>query len=640
MAPRLQHRIKPRIRPGRLSPAIVLIAILVTACTGDSDTGNRRLVPADPIARRMTYIPFPMAIELDGDLSDWDGAPFNTVDSGKHFADSPTNNGVMSFALAANAGNLYVTMTMPDEEIVTGGSGEEFWLQDSFEFFMNFSGNLLAEEYNTQVAQFIVSPGSLDSDLADVQISGQNLPFNTEAVVFETDDGWGFEARIPLFGTLEPRHGGFIGFQAYGNGASIWGRNSHLIWSEVDTDGDAWQRPDVFGQAIFYEIGRDDAPQPIMPSIDGLTPGSWGNIVSNTWLGYRNRYIFCGPQCGYNLGLVFDPASEYLAVSEGIGYGLLSAVMMNDQYTFDIIYDASHKILFDASNSLFHWRADNTGGITDVYAATDADQDIAMALIFADERVRRKDWDESPSRPYGQRARETLDAIYAIHVNGDAQLKPGTLAGFDGVNLMNPSYFSPAWYRLYDQFEGKGRWAPVISAGYQTLGANPGASLGLAPDWMSQSGEAALEHCERMRLLLENCQYTMGYDAIRVPWRVGLDCIWFEDERACDWSRRSIDFFRTLEPELIARMYDLDGTPIVDYQDEAMIAMWYFAARAAGTLCSKPAWPNRCEPLATLRETDTGGSTNDYITTRVSRGLRLHSCRAISQISSRSEQCP
>lgn len=558
----------------RASLLVFLLLGWLTACGSEIQT-------IDPVPGRAIYVPFPVRINLDGNLDDWAGIERVTVTEGKHFGSSPGNNDQFSFALAADTGNFYVMMTTPDQEVVSGRSGEAFWQEDSFEFFLNFTGNLAADTYDDGIMQVIVNATAVDAGASTNSISGQNVPPGTQAVTFTTEDGWGFEARVPLHGQHALKHGKAVGFQAYGNGGSLWGRNAHLIWAASDPDGDAWDNPAVFGQALLTEMGRDDIPQPVVVSQSGMEPGTWGEIVTQTWRHYREQYIFCGENCGGNLGLVFDPSVDYIAVSEGIGYGMLIAVMLDDQETFDYIYDAATRILLDPNNNLHHWRATSNGVVTDAYSATDAEQDIALALIFASERVQLGEWQPHDSLPYDEHAQQILDAVFIEQVIEDRYLTPGTLRGFDGINLMNPSYFSPAWYRIYDDFEEGNRWDALIEEGYATLERNPGAAYGLAPDWMSVDGSNAADHCQTMNINLNNCRFQMRYDAIRVPWRVGVDCLWFDEPRACSWSRRSVEFLKGYDNVNTLLLYDLDGAPIVDYRDEVMLSMWYFAALGA-----------------------------------------------------------
>ena len=71
-------------------------------------------------------------------------------------------------------------------------------------------------------------------------------------------------------------------------------------------------------------------------------------------------------------------------VSEGIAYGMLLAVYANDQPTFDKLWQYSQAHL--DGNGLMNWYIGPAGETLGTGAATDADEDMAFALIVADAR--------------------------------------------------------------------------------------------------------------------------------------------------------------------------------------------------------------------------------------------------------------
>ena len=317
-------------------------------------------------------------------------------------------------------------------------------------------------------------------------------------------------------------------------------------------------------------------------------PLDWQTALERTWEGYKQHFIFCGADCGNNLGLVFDPLIGYNAVSEGVGYGMLMAVVMNDQAAFDVIFNAANTYLWDQIAGLYHWRADNSGTITGRGSATDADEDIALALIFAHQRVLNGEWSPSATVAYDERANTIIDAIFAREIYRGQYIIPGNEWYVDGQAITNPSYFTPAWYRIYDAFQGTDRWSAVIDQGYETIFATEGAPRGLTPDWSQADGAPAYPWCESGGSTLQSCRYEMYYDAIRVPWRIGTDCLWFGEPRACEWVNRGADFLLNEtgrgNPDVaarMARMYDMAGNPIVSHQDGTMIGMWLAGAVAS-----------------------------------------------------------
>jgi endo-1,4-beta-D-glucanase Y len=569
---------------------LVCLLVLTLAVPGFALAQGGTPVPAG-VTGELLYIPFPVAIAVDGDLSDWADVPHYTVDKGPNLSGDPAENGSFTVALAASADTFYITMTMADRNIVAGQHGTNFWNEDSLEFYLNLTGDFYAPVYTKGMYQVNINAADIgNTDPGALTPTGTNsdtLPLS--GYVFKTDEGWGFEAEVPLAGLFEIAHGAEIGFQAQANGATQADRDVKLIWSNADTGDTSWQDPTVFGRAIFYELGQTDVPQPSGPPADDESSGGfdwaglpWGEIVRATWEGYKANYIFCGEQCGNNLGLVFDPNMGYQAVSEGVGYGLLMAVMMDDQATFDTVYDAAHDIMLDPATGLLNWRVDNTGAITGETSATDAEEDIAAALIFAQSRVDRGEWAQHAERPYGDSANALIDAIYTYEVADGRYLTPGDAWDGEGQEILNLSYFAPAWYRIFDDFQGTDRWQPVITYGYRSLFTTDGAPLGLAPDWSTSDGGPAYDYCDAHGRERSACLYEMTFDAIRVPWRIGLDCLWFDEARACQWSGRTAEFLKALPPDQFGRLYDMDGVPVVSYQNEMMDGMWLVASLASG----------------------------------------------------------
>ncbi|HOW90785.1 MAG TPA: hypothetical protein PK883_00595, partial [Anaerolineaceae bacterium] len=56
----------------------------------------------------VVYIPFPVPIQVDGDLSDWADIPSIYVDRGPTPSADPAENGSFTFSVAADADYLYV----------------------------------------------------------------------------------------------------------------------------------------------------------------------------------------------------------------------------------------------------------------------------------------------------------------------------------------------------------------------------------------------------------------------------------------------------------------------------------------------------------------------------------------------------
>ncbi|MDD5456695.1 MAG: glycosyl hydrolase family 8, partial [Candidatus Margulisbacteria bacterium] len=130
---------------------------------------------------------------------------------------------------------------------------------------------------------------------------------------------------------------------------------------------------------------------------------AWDTALTNTLAGYKSRFIDA-----YGTGLVHDTSRTTVdgriasaSVSEGTGYGLLLFLWGNRQDDFDALWSAAVNKQQKSNNKLFKWIVDKNGyevsfdGSTN--NATDADEDIALALIFADrlKKLGFADWKDS-----------------------------------------------------------------------------------------------------------------------------------------------------------------------------------------------------------------------------------------------------
>ena len=242
---------------------IFCIAAGVIAGAGLAAAQENGLVPP-AIDGEAVYIPFPVPITVDGDLSDWASIQPVTVERGTQRSDNPVENGSFTFAVAADMANFYIYMTMPDQTIIAGQHGADTWNEDSLEFYLNLSGDRWATGYGNGIGQIRITPADIgNTDPGALTLGGTNVTaFSVSGFVFKTDDGWGFEAAVPIGDTITPEHGLEIGFQAHANGASVQDRDVKLIWSLRDQADRSWEDPSLFGAGLFFEIGRTDVPEP------------------------------------------------------------------------------------------------------------------------------------------------------------------------------------------------------------------------------------------------------------------------------------------------------------------------------------------------------------------------------------------
>ncbi len=266
------------------APEVVEIPV-VSVAIPDADA----LAPAGEYG--LTYVaPFPVAITLDGDFSDWSGVPLVPLPENAQPGDVPS----MQFAAAADAENLYLFGQVYDDLIISGEHGSNFWNEDSLEFYINATGDLELGRYVDGVAQITV-PALNISNPDEPVISGvQGASAEAQLNAVQTENGWAVEIAVPLESavwSITPEQGGVLGFQAHLNSASTSSRDAKLIWSLADTGDSSYQNPSVFGQLVFHEIGTsmdgagDADAEASDPDDDPLNNGEWALLWADEFDG-------------------------------------------------------------------------------------------------------------------------------------------------------------------------------------------------------------------------------------------------------------------------------------------------------------------------------------------------------------------
>jgi hypothetical protein len=247
-------------------------------------------------------------------------------------------------------------------------------------------------------------------------------------------------------------------------------------------------------------------------------------------------------------------------VSEGIAYGMLLAVYAQDQPdaqpTFDKLWQYSQKWL--DGNGLMNWYINAAGTqALGTGSASDADEDMAYALIAADARWGGRG---SLTTNYIDLAKTLIGKIWQLEVDHgrNEAFKPGD-TGFDGA-VINISYFAPAYYRVFGRVTGQtANWNRVATTSYdiieRTLNAQNGnANNGLVPAWSTPAGvpmaPPGTGHPTHHQL-----------DSCRTPFRIAVDYCWNAEPRALVYLQKITGFYAGIGAAAMVDGYDLNGTP-------------------------------------------------------------------------------
>lgn len=253
------------------------------------------------------------------------------------------------------------------------------------------------------------------------------------------------------------------------------------------------------------------------------------------------------------------PSNQDDTVSEGIGYGMIAAVYMADRTTFDGLWTYA-KAHFD-THGLMIWHLSASGATLDAGSASDGDLDIAWALIMGSNQ-----WS---SATYLSAAKSMINNISSMSLGPDGMLKPGD--GWGGTTLTNPSYFSPAYFRVFAAVTGDANWSgPILDRNYEILAAVTGAN-GLVPDWTNNQSTVNQGNLANAMTPgnYDNSHY--GYDACRTPWRIALDYCFNGEPRAMSYLTKVGAFFSGVGASNIGDQYAVTGMPTMGNKNMAFI---------------------------------------------------------------------
>jgi endoglucanase len=296
------------------------------------------------------------------------------------------------------------------------------------------------------------------------------------------------------------------------------------------------------------------------------------SLLSSSWDSYKAEFI-------QSDGRSIDPAQQNITTSEAQGYALLRAVWVDDKPTFDKVYRFTSDNMKRPKDNLFGWRFGRlpsgkygflTGGGNN--SASDADSDIAFALLLASKR-----WNDPK---YKSEALPIIKDMWRYETASGSGGKRYLIAGNWAQNqqkfIVNVSYFAPYEWRTFAAVDPHDDWQTLISPAYDLLKESGNAPLdkskgvGLPPDWLAidrKSGQLTSAN-------ISNLSTNYSFDAMRTPWRIALDYQWYKDPRAYDYLKNSYQYLASdyEKNHTLASTYTHDGVRVSSSENPAMYA--------------------------------------------------------------------
>jgi endo-1,4-beta-D-glucanase Y len=273
-----------------------------------------------------------------------------------------------------------------------------------------------------------------------------------------------------------------------------------------------------------------------------------GERLQALWVQYKHAYML-------ETGAVRDPLRADRVTSEAQSYALLQSAWLRDERAFQAAYRWTNEHL-RRPDGLYSWLWDpRAGRIADANSATDADSDIAFALLVAASAFDRADY-----------VCEAARLVKAVREQAAISLEEGwfpSAGNWAGAErIVNLSYFAPYEYEYFATLDPGGGWQRVTTTGYALL-EQATRDAALPADFAVLTPAGAVGPLPATSGLSRE----FSFDAVRIPWRIDLDCRLHRREAGC----REQALVRRLE-EILARdrtfvsRYSISGERLTDVE--------------------------------------------------------------------------
>ncbi|WP_018931126.1 glycosyl hydrolase family 8 [Gracilibacillus lacisalsi] len=281
---------------------------------------------------------------------------------------------------------------------------------------------------------------------------------------------------------------------------------------------------------------------------------------------------------GDDLGYMLDTGNDDVR-TEGMSYGMMMAVQMDDQDIFDRLWKWSMTYMYmeEGENAgYFAWSCAPDGSKNAYGPAPDGEEYFALALFFASHQ-----WgDGTGIYQYSKHAKDLLHRCIHKGENNDGypmwNPENKLIKFVPSVEFSDPSYHLPHFYELFALWsyeEDRDFWKEAAIASRQYIAKSAHPITGLAPEYAFYDGSP--NHIRGFGHFFS--------DSYRVACNIGLDYEWFQDN-ACPVvvAEKIQAFFADKDPEDYRR-YKIDGEP---FDEKALHPVGLIAANAMASLAT------------------------------------------------------
>ena len=295
---------------------------------------------------------------------------------------------------------------------------------------------------------------------------------------------------------------------------------------------------------------------------------------------WKARYLVAGCASG-QYRVKTTPATDAFTVSEGHGYGMLIAAIIDghdpDAHAiFDGLYAYYDAHRSHNDSGLMAWAQDQAcANVDGADSATDGDLDIAYALLLASSQ-----WGNTGGVDYQAAAQRIIASILASDVHPSGSILVGDWAGPDDSHYTGtrPSDFMTGHFRKFGASD-------VVDHTYALVAAlqapNP---TGLLPDFaIDATGTSPKPAPGNWLEGTDDGHYS--YNACRVPWRLATDYLISGESRA----RTAVQKLETWargktsgDASKLVDGYKLDGTALGSTPELSFVAPMAVGAMLGG----------------------------------------------------------